>query len=305
MIIVGIDPGTRNLSITKLNSETGKLDTHAIDVKTRDGYTFTTKLEEKFYLSLAYDVVLLLWDDVFAPADLIAVEKQMRTPYKLVAMALSAILMQRGKLVRDVIPRSLRGYFDIHGKTYKERKKNSLKVPFVSQFDKMRIMNANNRNSPGSGKSADEQVDMIESSLIAIYAFAFYKDLIRPLAYLPRDHKQAKPAGGMKHHVVLRDISYRDPKEGTAKLDSDRKRRLPAATPDEEDASEKKKKKKKKKAAPKPKKVTKGAKATKVAKGAKATKATKVDVIEIEDDMDGVVERQSKKFKQSSILSFV
>lgn len=125
-------------------------------------------------------------DDWFSKADMIGIEFNRGSRQKTIVKCLKDILIDKGKIVRDINPKSFRGQKNGFGhagpKTYLGRKKASLTVPLLNMKDLNEVRMANNqtKNIDALNKRKSEKTDMIEALIIAAYVRKNYVTLLMP-----------------------------------------------------------------------------------------------------------------------------
>jgi|MGYP000008525225 Holliday junction resolvasome RuvABC endonuclease subunit len=154
MIILGIDPGIRNLGWAVYDTSTnaflkfGKYDlTEGVEKKQKTKYA---ELVQKFISERS---------DIFGNFDQICIETQMVAKFKVIATAFQCLLWGKSHLIS---PRSVRCHFKISTGNYKKNKKASIDI-----IPKLPISNANIElfNSYPSSKKDDAA----DAMLIALY----------------------------------------------------------------------------------------------------------------------------------------
>ena len=154
MIIVGIDPGIRNLGYAIYNTETkcflnfGKIDlTECVDKKLKTKYAQLVKN------------VIDSRSDIFGNFDQIVIEIQMIAKMKTVATAFQCFFWGKSRLIS---PRAVRCHFGISTGNYKKNKKASIDI-----FPKLPISRENIDlflSFPDTKKD-----DVADASLLALY----------------------------------------------------------------------------------------------------------------------------------------
>lgn len=154
MIIVGIDPGIRNLGYAIYNTETkcflnfGKIDlTENINKKLKTKYAFLVKntIDNR--------------GDIFGNFDHISIEIQMIAKMKTVATAFQCFFWGKSHLIS---PLALRRHFNISTGNYKKNKQASIKM-----IPKLPISQAN--IDLFNSYPANKKDDVADAMLIALY----------------------------------------------------------------------------------------------------------------------------------------
>ena len=154
MIIVGIDPGIRNLGFAIYNTETkcflnfGKIDlTECVDKKKKTKYAFLVKntIEKR--------------GDIFGNFDHISIEIQMVAKFKTIATAFQCFFWEKSHLIS---PLALRRHFNISTGNYRNNKQASIKM-----IPNLPISQAN--IDLFNSYPANKKDDVADAMLIALY----------------------------------------------------------------------------------------------------------------------------------------
>jgi Holliday junction resolvasome RuvABC endonuclease subunit len=154
MIILGIDPGLRNLGWAKYDTDTnsfvkfGKYDlTENVNKQQKTKYTLLVKnfIDKR--------------PDIFENIDIITIEMQMAAKFKVISTAFQCFFWGKSHLIS---PRSVRCHFKISTGNYKKNKKASIDIIPKLPINKTNITLFN--SYPASKKD-----DVADAILIALY----------------------------------------------------------------------------------------------------------------------------------------
>lgn len=190
--VFAVDMGTRNFGFCCVNRQTsesvmGIFDLHVYEKVELD-------LKETHASWLAQRLVDDLWE-YLKDCTLVVFENQMRDIYKAMVSGMMCILQTRGIRSRIVRPEDVREYWDIHGKSYQERKMKSLTTGVMDDSDAKFCRTLFNKND---GKV---HVDAEEAALLAMYAVHNYDQLVEPVLIqeLPSKKKRRAP---LVHKII-------------------------------------------------------------------------------------------------------